>query len=126
MRSLLCLLLLSLLIVLVGCSGKLTTYKARVAVLKWSRTVDESGTSELGSDEVSDNTGRIVIKGIQESSDNSAQADIEFDNFKLSGAPRSYTGNGTATFARYNDGTWVLKKVSMGGRNWDNVNITSD
>jgi hypothetical protein len=117
-------LLVSLAVGLVSCSGQLTTREARIGVLNWSRTVDTSGTTALGSDEVSNNTGRIVIKGIQESpQDNSAKADIEFNNFKFSGSQSSYSGTGTATFSRYNDGTWVLKKVSVSGKNWDNLSI---
>lgn len=124
--------LLALLAVgLVSCSGQLTTREARIGVLTWSRTVRDmgggTGTSALGSDEVSNNTGKIVIKGIQDSpQDNSAKADIEFNEFKFSGSQGSYSGTGTAIFSRYNDGTWVLKKVSANGKNWDNLSIETE
>ena len=122
---------LLLLFVLSGCSRNLTTYKARKAVLKWSKQVKTSGpgsgTSELSSEEVSNNSGPIVIKGIQElPQENAAKVDLEFNSFNLSGSAPPYSGTGVATFAHYNDGTWVLKKVSVSGKEWDNLNITAE
>lgn len=124
-------LVLSLLFVLSACGSNLTTYKARIAVLTWSKQVEASGpgtgTAQLSSEEVSNNSGPIVIKGIQElPQENAAKADLEFNNFKFSGSSRPYSGIGVATFSHYSDGTWVLKKVSISGKEWDNLDIKAE
>lgn len=118
-----------LLLFLFFASCGLTTSKARLALMRWSSDVRylpprTSGSSEIDASSVDDNSGEIVVEGIQES-ENSATADLRFDNFKYdaNGRERSYSGKGTATFAKYNDGTWVLKKVTTPQNSWDNLDF---
>jgi hypothetical protein len=124
---------LLLLLLLVGCSGKLTIYEARIAVLRWEQKVRYNSQCRdgcsLAADEVKNNTGPMVIAGIQElPQENAARVDLVFNNFKygFSGSEQSYTGPGVAILSRYNDGTWILRKVSFAEREWDNLNIKAE
>jgi hypothetical protein len=91
--------------------GKLTTEKAQNTLSRWVKD------------------GQVTVRGIQESG-NTAQADVNFSNFHFtlkSGEESTYSGPGTAVFTHYNDGRWVLKKVSTSeGFNsiwWDDINV---
>ena len=86
-------------------SGKLTEAKAQRAIDSWK---------SFGS-------GAITVSGIQEfPQQNSARADIYFNNFRWTGQDdfglrtpkaREYSGPGQAFFTRYNDGRWILTQV---------------
>lgn len=97
--------------------GKLTSAKAKNAVEKW-----------MGSN------GSVSVQGIQEiEKENIAKADISFNNFKFKAAglfgqnERNYSGPGEAIFTHYNDGRWVLTKVStqqgFDSAWWDNLSV---
>lgn len=91
--------------------GKLTSEKAQATIERWA------------------NSGQVTVRGIQESNDNTAQADITFTNFHYGpkGGGAMYSGPGIAVFKHYSDGRWVLTGVSTSqGFNsvwWDNLNI---
>lgn len=98
--------------------GKLTDAKAQRAVQRWM-----SG-------------GTVSVQGIQEvPQENSAVARLNFTNlsYKLhdpilgGNNNKIYSGVGNGIFAHYNDGRWVLIKITIGqGFNtvwWDNLNI---
>lgn len=127
-------LLITVALAFAGC-GQLTVTKARIALVWWSctekYTPPGSGSSscEPSSDAVDNNTGVFVVKGIQElPQENAAQVDIYLDNFRYNsgGSERRYSGNGVATFSKYNDGTWILRKVSIPGKVWDSLDIKAD
>lgn len=113
---------------LVGCGG-LSTKNVRIALLHWANSVEPplppgtTGSSELGADEVNNNTGEIVVVGIKETKESSAVVDIEFSNFDFDdfGRSRTFSGKGTAFFSKYDDGTWVLDKVSIPGKEWNDI-----
>lgn len=93
-------------------SSKLTTEKAQATLSRW----------------ISD--GQVTVRGIQEvPKENAAKVDLTFSNFrfKANGSERTYSGPGTAIFTHYNDGRWVLIKVSteQGFYSvwWNNLNI---
>jgi hypothetical protein len=98
--------------------GKLTDGKAQRAVQRWM-----SG-------------GTVSVQGIQEvPQENSAVARLNFTNlsYKLhdpilgGNNNKIYSGAGNGIFAHYNDGRWVLIKITIGqGFDsvwWDNLNI---
>jgi len=99
-------------------SGKLTTDKAQRALNTWV------------------SSGSVAVRGIQEvPTENAAVAQLSFSNLSynlhdpLFGGQKSktYSGPGTAIFTHYNDGRWVLAKITIGeGFDavwWDNLNI---
>jgi hypothetical protein len=83
-----------------------------------------TGTCQASSDAVENNNGVLTVQGIQES-ENSATVDIFFSNlrYKDRGSEGKYSGPGTASFLKYNDGFWTLKKVSIPNKTWDEINI---
>jgi hypothetical protein len=98
--------------------GKLTNSKVQRAIQRWM-----SG-------------GSVAVQGVQEvPQQNAAVAQMTFTNlnYKLhdpilgGNNPRTYSGPGNAIFAHYNDGRWVLTKITIGhGFDsvwWDNLNI---
>jgi hypothetical protein len=113
---------------LIGCAG-LSTKNVRIALLHWANSVETplplgtTGSSELGSDEVNNNAGEIVVVGIKETQESSDVVDLEFNNFDYDdfGRSRTFSGKGTAFFSKYNDGTWILDKVSIPGKEWTNI-----
>ena len=81
-------------------------------------------------------SGSESVRGIQEvASENAAVAQLSFSNLgynlrdQILGGQRSktYSGPGTAIFTHYNDGRWVLTKITIGqGFDivwWDNLNL---
>jgi len=101
-------------------SGKLTTDKAQRALNTWV------------------SSGSVTVRGIQEvPTENAAVAQLSFSNLgynlhdPLFGGQKSktYSGPGTAIFTHYNDGRWVLTKITIGqGFDavwWDNLNINA-
>jgi len=101
-------------------SGKLTTDKAQRALNTWV------------------SSGSVTVRGIQEvPTENAAVAQLSFSNLSynlhdpLFGGQKSkmYSGPGTAIFTHYNDGRWVLTKITIGqGFDavwWDNLNINA-
>lgn len=93
-------------------AGKLTNEKAQIAIQRWM------------------SSGTVAVQGIQEvPQENAARVDITFTNFKFkdTGFQRNYSGPGIAIFAHYNDGRWVLNKISTSqGFNsawWNNINV---
>jgi hypothetical protein len=93
--------------------GKLTNWKAQNALNKFARKA---------------RGGSIQVKGIQEfPQENAARADLAFTNFQFKATdsgqtqPRNYTGPGVAFFKNYNDGRWVLIKVSIPIDGFDNI-----
>ena len=101
-------------------SGKLTTDKAQRALNTWV------------------SSGSVTVRGIQEvPTENAAVAQLSFSNLgynlhdPLFGGEKSktYSGAGTAIFTHYNDGRWVLTKITIGqGFDavwWDNLNINA-
>jgi hypothetical protein len=99
-------------------SGQLTTESAQRALNRWGGAA-----------------GSIMVLGIRETpSENSATADLRFDNYKVKTRAlmggvqeRTYSGSGKAEFVHYNDSRWVLSKVVLGqGFSsvwWENLNI---
>jgi hypothetical protein len=99
-------------------SGKLTNAKAQRAIQQW-----------MGK-------GTVTVQGVQEvSQENAAKADITFNDFRWNSkgnmleaaGERRYSGPAVAVFSHYNDGRWVLTKVTTSqGFNstwWDNINV---
>jgi len=93
-------------------TGKLTNEKAQSAIQRWM------------------SSGTVSVQGIQEvPQENAARVDITFTNFKYNdtGFQRNYSGPAVAIFAHYNDGRWVLSKISTSqGFNsawWNNINV---
>lgn len=99
-------------------NGKLTTDKAQRALNIWVKS------------------GSVSVRGIQEvASENAAVAQLSFSNLgynlrdPILGGQRNktYSGPGTAIFTHYNDGRWVLTKITIGqGFDvvwWDNLNL---
>jgi hypothetical protein len=85
-------------------SGKLTKDKAEATLNRW----------------ISSN-GSVTVTGIQEvSQENVAKADLNFSNYKFTTQNKNsaypykhnYSGPGVAIFTHYNDGRWVLTRVS--------------
>lgn len=72
----------------------------------------------FGSDKIS---GSVKVLGVQEiPAQNAARADIRFDNLNYTSRGAGitfhqpiYSGSGSATLSRYNDGRWVLNTVSI-------------
>lgn len=100
-------------------SGKLTTSKAQGALNRWVKN------------------GSVTVTGIQEiPQENSAKADLVFTDFQLvtrglfGKRERKYSGPGVAIFTHYNDGRWVLTKVStsqgLDSVWWNDVNIEAN
>jgi hypothetical protein len=97
--------------------GKLTNSMAEGALRRWV------------------SSGNVTVTGIQEiPQENAAKVDVTFSNFKFKTTgimggqvERNYSGPGVAVFTHYNDGRWVLTKVSTSqGFDsvwWDNLNI---
>jgi hypothetical protein len=62
--------------------------------------------------------GAVSVQGIKQGP-NEAEADIAFNNFQyfFSSAPfmgvQRFTGTGTATITHYNDGRWVLTRITF-------------
>jgi hypothetical protein len=116
-----------LLVVFSGCanSGKLTTSKAQNAIDTFLKGRE----------------GSAKVTGIQEiPQQNGAKVDITFSNLKLKEktgygiivgeSERIYSGPGVAVFTHYNDGRWVLTKVSTEeGFNsiwWDKLSVEAN
>ena len=100
-------------------SGKLTQSKAQNALSRWVKN------------------GTVAVKGIQEiPKENAAKVDVTFTNFKfkantaLGEQEQNYTGPGIAIFTHYNDGRWVLTKVStaqgISSIWWDNLSVEAN
>lgn len=96
--------------------GKLTAAKAESTLKRW----------------VTD--GEVAVRGIQDlPKENAAKVDLNFTNLKFranngfGNGERNYTGAGTAIFTHYNDGRWVLTKVttnqSFNSVWWDNLSV---
>jgi hypothetical protein len=106
-------------LLILGCEarGKLTNNMAEGALKRWA------------------SSGDVTVTGIQEiPQENAAKVDVTFSNFKFKSTgimggkvERNYSGPGVAVFTHYNDGRWVLTKVSTSqGFDsvwWDNLNI---
>ncbi len=109
-----------------GCSdgGKLSNGLAQGAVDRWAVAF----------------AGTVTVNGVIESpQENTAQADLQFSEFKFplrdpmfgQISTRTYSGAGAGIFAHYNDGRWVLTQVvlsnlvqgSLDRIHWDNLNI---
>lgn len=91
--------------------GKLTTAKAQDAV---DRAM-EAFKSKLG-DNMDDNA-KAVVQGVQEIPEqNMAQAEVRYINAAAgcAGVGTVPWKSGVATFKHYNDGRWVLTKLSTG------------
>ena len=99
-------------------AGKLTNAKAEQAIQSWMKK------------------GTVTVIGIQEvPQENAAKVDIRFNDFRWNSkgnmferaGERSYSGPAVAVFTHYNDGRWVLVKVTTSqGFNstwWDNINV---
>jgi hypothetical protein len=77
--------------------------------------------------------GTIAVLGVHEiPAENRAVADLRFDNYhftsgRIGGADKVYSGAGDAQLIHYNDGRWILSKVTIGqgfdAAWWDNINI---
>ena len=84
-------------------------------------------------------SGRVSVQGVQEvPQQNLAVAQVRFtelgynlrDPIVCGSRPKKYSGSGTAMFAHYNDGRWVLNKITIGqGFDavwWDNLSVEAD
>lgn len=99
--------LLTLLVICTGCgssgtrgSGALTREKAQKALNKALDGFIKGGA--------------VTVQGVREiPAENSAEADLNFQDFRWQ-APLglgSFSGTGTAKFSHYSDGRWVLTKI---------------
>lgn len=101
-------------------AGKLTTLRAEQIV---GLFLGELGEQPLGRNCSQTGNGRpYTVDGIHEvPAGNSARADIVFKDFTYgwNGCTQlTYSGRGTATFAHYNDGRWVLTGVEFDSHEW--------
>lgn len=62
-----------------------------------------------------DGSGKATIVGVQEETNSSAVADLNLQNlpYDYYGKSEKYSGAGKAYFIRYNDGKWVMNKVTF-------------
>ena len=116
--------ILLLLVLLVGgCSGSsLSTTKADQILLAWSSDVGSPGFSR-NCPVTSSLASPYSVEGVHEvPAENMAKADIVFKDFTYGYTADcseiNYSGRGTATFAHYNDGRWVLKSVEFDNHVW--------
>ena len=60
-------------------------------------------------------SGKATIVGVQEETNSSAVADLNFQGFpyNLYGQSRQHSGAGKAYFIRYNDGKWMMNEVKF-------------
>ena len=92
-------------------TGSLTKEKAAMALNTWRMTA--AGNSTTKSDD-------FVVEGVQElPQENSAKVNITFNDWEFGSGKFNYSGSGVATFAKYNDGRWVLTKVQTSERVWE-------
>ena len=119
---------LCLLFLLLGCStsGKLTNGMAEQAMKRWKPSCN------------------ATVTGIQEvPQQNIATVYVTFSNFRFNRteqvfdpqrkgfyegpAPKTYSGPGIAVFTHYNDGRWVLTKVTTSqgplSTHWDGLSV---
>jgi hypothetical protein len=98
--------------------GRLTQAKAQNALNRWV------------------SSGNVSVLGVQEvSAENAAIAQLSFSNLGYTAHdpifggdhPQTYSGAGTAIFTHYNDGRWVLTRITIGqgfnARWWENINV---
>ena len=62
-----------------------------------------------------DGAGKATIVGVQEETNSSAVADLNFQNLPYNeyGKSKQYSGAGKAYFIRYNDGKWMMNKLTF-------------
>ena len=60
-------------------------------------------------------TGKATIVGVQEETNSSAVADLNFQGlpYNFYGESKQYSGAGKAYFIRYNDGKWMMNEVKF-------------
>ena len=73
-------------------------------------------------------SGSVTVSGVQDVPQQSAAlAQITLSDYKYTNMGRqlNYSGSGTASFVRYNDGRWMLTRVDFaGGQVWvTNINL---
>lgn len=115
-------------LVLIGlftnCStGQLTKEKAESALYEWKKVVEPLSRNTGSTSSVSTAASaspKLVVEGIHELPlENSARVSFKLNDFEFGGEKLTYSGSGTATFARYNDGRWVLTRVETSERVWE-------
>jgi len=59
--------------------------------------------------------GKATIVGVQEETNSSAVADLNFQGYPYDyyGESKQHSGAGKAYFIRYNDGKWMMDKVTF-------------
>ena len=116
-----------LVILLMGCNkGQLTKEGAKCVLEEWQ--LDAVPGQRISNDTVTTSGGNsesnLVIQGIQElPQGNSAEVSVVFNNFEYDREASPYSGSGTATFTKYNDGKWVLTKVETPVKTWDSSQV---
>jgi len=123
--------LLCAVLTMVGCSNedKLTNERAEAALKRWMPNCNPK------------------VTGIQElPSQNSATVNVQFSNFRFTRTervldqekmafserpvPKQYSGAGVATFTHFNDGRWVLTRVTTSqgplSTYWDGLSVEAN
>jgi len=109
--------IISIIPILQSCGGNLTTglQGSNSSVLKVDDGKLSNEKAQRALDIFMDGSGKATIVGVQEETNSSAVADLNFQNlpYDYYGKAEKYSGAGKAYFIRYNDGKWIMNKVTF-------------
>ena len=109
------------LLLVMGCSGTKASKSSPTSVLNANpcATVTTDCAQRALNQFINNNGAASILGGVQETSPNSAVADLTVSGFQYGSQENpyahTYNGPGRAEFARFTDGKWVLQKVTIGG-----------